>query len=145
MISIKSNCVDDFARKSYLKVYGWYGFEFVRIDSPVLLYIGDVFLGLIFNYNWRKGEIVDFFLNENTHLIFSGIFDTWWCCCCVDVELVADKLADLGLYVSRNGPRIKWCGAWEEDVDDGSIPLRLKLEIDGINCFFSRKLYQRNS
>jgi hypothetical protein len=72
-------------------------------------------------------------------LIFSGIFDIC-VCCCVDDELDADKLADFGLYVSRNGPRIKWCDAWEEDVDDVSLPLRLKLEIDGMS-FFERQRY----
>jgi hypothetical protein len=46
------------------------------------------------------------FYIKNTHLIFSGIF-VIGCCCCVDDELDADKLADFGLYVSRNGPRIK--------------------------------------
>jgi hypothetical protein len=54
-----------------------------------------------------KGRNICFILNKNTHLSFSGIFDICCCCCCVDDELDADKLADFGLYVSRNGPRIK--------------------------------------
>ena len=75
---------------------------------------------------WRKEAQI------STHLSLScSLGICWW----VEEDWWPVKLADLGLYVSRAEARIVWCVVWAaeeaDDGDNGSIVVRLKLEVRG--------------